>query len=476
MKSIHWLMAIVLLTVTACRKKPYGEGLPVVTAEIVSFAPTHGAPGTVVTIAGKNFHSRPEENKVQIGGAGAAVITATATELTVKVPQAAVTGKIKVNAATSATDFTVEAESAAITDFAPKQGGFGTEVVITGRLFTGKPVVKLNGVEAEVKQWSASQVVITIPANTTLSSHKISLHFDAVVLETGTPFTVTQPGPLADWVSRNVNLGTAGIFHGGLGFAYRNKLYWGFTRMSVLQNEAACLVFDPAAAKQEWVMRPPPPAEMAPAVMQHATAVVLNDNVYIGTGLAPAASNKWWRYDPLANTAAPLAAYPENTSGALSFVLNNIVYAGFGGVGKNLYKFNEAGGGSWQLAATGTFRELTGGSALVIGNEVYLGRALLAPNGERKAMYKFTPPDQLVQVADMPDEIVMQSTPSFTINGKGYFVVDKRVWEYTPGATGGSWRMVVGTPDGPGIRHVGVINNVVFGWTGTGALYEFRFR
>lgn len=465
-----------LFVIPACHKTPRNDNPPVLTPEITSFSPVHGTPGTVVTISGKNFKTVRENNLVSFGGASTSVTAASATQLTVTVPAAAVTGRIKVNSATSASDFTVDAAAASISDFAPKQGPFGTEVTITGRLFGNDPVVKLNGITADIKQRSATQIVIIIPTNTALTSHKISVQFGSTVLETATPFTIEVSGPSAEWVSWNVAEMPVPFFQLGLGFAYQNKLYWGFTRISIAQTTADYFVFDPAAPAKGWVLQPPPPADMAPAVLQNATAVILDNKLYMGTGLRPTASQKWWRYDPGTNTATAFADYPESTSGALSFVLNNVIYVGFGGTLKTLYKFNETGNGSWQPAVTGTFRELTGAAAVVLGDDVYLGRALLAAGGPRKAMFKFTPPDRLVQVTDMPEETVLHSTPSFTIGGKGYFVVDKRVWEYTPNATGGSWRVVIGTPDGPSIAYTGVVNNVVFGWTGTGAVYEFKFQ
>ncbi|RPE09540.1 hypothetical protein EGT74_21360 [Chitinophaga lutea] len=468
MKRMQLWWMLCLLTVLACKKKPADVDNPPLTPEITSFAPEHGTPGTVVKITGKNFKTG---YTVTFGGIDAAVTAATATELTVPVPAAAVTGKIKVHTATSATDFVVDAPGPAIIDFTPREGPFGTQVTLVGHGFGDAPKVTLNGIEAEVKQSSAAQIVITIPVNTGLSAHKIRVESGGGVLETASAFTVKEAGPFAKWESRQIaNPAPGGIFQMGLGFSFKGKLYWGFTRMSFLQTAAEYFVFDPADPRKEWKLAPSPPADMAPAIMQNATAVVLDNQLYIGTGLTPTASKRWWRYDPETNAATGLTDYPENTSGALSFVLNNSIYVGFGGTHQTLYRFKA---GNWEVAATGNFRELSSGNAVVLGGDAYFGRAIMTAGGPRKAMFKFTSPGQLVQVADMPDDVAMQSTPAFAVGNKGYFVVDKRVWEYTPGA--GSWRAVIATADAPSIRYVGVINNVVFGWTGTGEVYEFKF-
>jgi hypothetical protein len=116
---------------------------------------------------------------------------------------------------------------------------------------------------------------------------------------------------------------------------------------------------------------------------------------------------------------------------------------------------------------------------MVVGNSVILGRALPDLNQPRNMLLKFTEPDQLTPIADMPQDLTSITTPSFTVGNKGYFVINKNVWEYTPDAAGGSWRVVLGDDQQPVITQVAVltINGVktAFGWTAAGHLYEFKF-
>ncbi|HEV8433747.1 MAG TPA: IPT/TIG domain-containing protein, partial [Thermoanaerobaculia bacterium] len=78
---------------------------------IASFTPTSGTAGSNVTITGQNFATVAANDTVTIGGAAAAVVSATATQLIVTVPANAISGAIAVTAiggtATSATPFTV---------------------------------------------------------------------------------------------------------------------------------------------------------------------------------------------------------------------------------------------------------------------------------------------------------------------------------------------------------------------------------
>jgi len=458
--------------------------------EITSVDPLKGIPGTIVTITGKYFDPSPSQNKVYFSGSivDAEIIAAGADELKVKVPADAATGHIVVKVGslgdTSAMQFTVEPEPASITSFTPTQGPFGTAVTITGKKFGSDIKVLMNGIEGNVISKSSTQIIFNIPANTTLTSHVLTVVSDGDTLHTTNKFTVTASGPYATWVSKQISFTPgASVFINGLSFVYKNKIYWGFTAISFLQNVADYVVFDPSQPANGWVLQNHPPADMAPARLQHAVALVHDDKVYIGTGLTTDASNAWWQFDPESNTSTRLTDYPEATAGALYFVVNNTMYVGFGGISKSLYRFDPTannGSGNWTLAATGNFNSLHTGNAFVLGNDVFMGRALIAVGQERKAIFRFNQPNQLTRMTDMPDNIPMNFTPTFTIGNKGYFVVNKKVWEYTPDANGGTWRMVLGYDDAPVIRHVATVTvngaEVVYGWNSSGDLYEFKIN
>lgn len=80
---------------------------------IGAFLPVQGSPGTLVTISGLNFDSDVTGNSVLFGTLAAVVQTASATQLTVTVPDGAATGMITVTTAggstSSATEFSVGA-------------------------------------------------------------------------------------------------------------------------------------------------------------------------------------------------------------------------------------------------------------------------------------------------------------------------------------------------------------------------------
>ncbi len=457
--------------------------------ELTSFTPGHGMIEDTITLRGKNFSTNINGNHVSFTGGlpNAEVLTATATELTLKVPSSAVTGKITIRVgsqtAVSVNDFIVDPETSRITDFNPKQGPIGTTVTITGRKFGNTVAVSLNGIQATITRKNETEIVFTIPNNTTLTSHKIDVQTDGANLQTAGNFTVTSTGPAAQWIQKNFPSFPTAFFQFGISFVYKNKIYWGFTKLSFNQAQADYMVFDPSAPTPQWVLGVTPPVDMAPAQLQSAVAIVHNNKVYIGTGLGPDRLNKWWEYNPETNSSKALTDYPEATSKALSFVVKDSIFVGFGGSNTNLYKFIPTannGLGSWELAAATTIRELSGASTFVIGNEAYIGRALLTAGGARNNFFRFTGTNSLTQVAAIPEDILSANTPSFVIGNKGYFITDTKVWEYTPSPAGGNWRIVISTATAPAIKHTAVvtINNlpVVYGWTGNGEIYEFKIQ
>ncbi|MGX5819516.1 IPT/TIG domain-containing protein [Chitinophaga lutea] len=480
-KSLLFFLAMIVLAMMSCKKKdhPGDDGpdtaqLPVIS----SFVPTHGLPGSEVRILGRYFDPEAAGNLVQIGGKPADVVTASATELRVKIPGDAVSGKITVRkgtqTATSATDFTVDAPPAPLLQFTPASGPFGTKVTLTGQGFGDDPVVRINGIEAPRLQRSTTSVEFTIPYHTGLTKHKITIEFDGKRLETQDEFTVTKTGAYADWISVHTTTYPA-IFHDGVGFAYKNKLWWGFSRIVTTETKSDRAVFDPANPSAGWTMPAPPPAELAPPALYGATVLPMADRVYFGAGLDKNVfRRKWWSYDPESNTVAAAPDYPENTADGVAFELNGTVYAGFGGVSTRLYKFIPATG--WQLAANGDFQELNNITPVQLGNSVIFARVLPNLNAFRVAAYKFTAPDQLTRIADLPDPSQSQGSIGFALGGKAYVSVDKRIWEYTPDAGQGTWRAVVAAPDAPVIRFAAVVNGKAYGWTSSGNVYEFRFR
>jgi len=90
------LLVGLVLCLSACKKKDEPVTPVTPSPTISSFTPTGGAMGATVVITGTNFSVTPSQNTVKFNGKPATVTAATATQLTVTVPEQAGDGTITV--------------------------------------------------------------------------------------------------------------------------------------------------------------------------------------------------------------------------------------------------------------------------------------------------------------------------------------------------------------------------------------------
>src|SRR2546428_277552 len=107
------------------------------TLNITSLAPTSGAVGASITIAGTNFGATQGTSTVKFNGTTATPTSWSATSLVVPVPAGATTGNVVVTVsgvASNGVTFTVLA-TPSIASLAPTSGAVGASVTITGTNF-----------------------------------------------------------------------------------------------------------------------------------------------------------------------------------------------------------------------------------------------------------------------------------------------------------------------------------------------------
>ncbi|EZH75857.1 hypothetical protein ATO12_03445 [Aquimarina atlantica] len=189
-----------IICVLSCKSDDDDVILP---PKISNFTPALAKVGEEVTIAGSGFSTIVTNNKVNFNGVAATVNKATATSLSVTVPEGATTGKIAVKVgeleATTATDFTVVLPPTA-TSFSPKEGIIGTEVIITGTNFstvtTGNEV-KFNGIAATVSAATSNSLTVTVPEGATTG--KIVIKVDGQEVMSTTDFIVIFPPTISSF-------------------------------------------------------------------------------------------------------------------------------------------------------------------------------------------------------------------------------------------------------------------------------------
>jgi YD repeat-containing protein len=134
---------------------------------IADVSPTVVHAGSLVTITGTGFSATATENAVIVGGAVAAVSTASATTLTVIVPAGANSGPVTVNvgSATAISPRSIVVLRPAISSFAPTQVAPGAAITLNGANLNLVPgtSVSIAGVNAAISSITNSRIVFAAP-------------------------------------------------------------------------------------------------------------------------------------------------------------------------------------------------------------------------------------------------------------------------------------------------------------------------
>jgi len=160
---------------------------------ITSLNPTSGAVSTSVTIAGTNFGASQGTSTVTFNGTTGTPTAWSATSITVPVPTGATTGNVVVTAggvASNGINFTVTTPPT-ITSLTPASGPVGTSVTIAGTNFgatQGNSTINFNGISAIPTSWSASSIVVSVPAGATTGNVVVTVGGQA---SNGSNFTLT---------------------------------------------------------------------------------------------------------------------------------------------------------------------------------------------------------------------------------------------------------------------------------------------
>ncbi len=193
---------------------------------IASLNPTSGPAGTSVTIQGSNFGATQGTSTVKFNGTTAAPTSWGAASITVPVPAGATSGGVVVavgGVVSNSVNFTVTTPPPSITSLNPTSGPVGTSVTISGSNFGAtqgsSAVVFTGGGVGVVTSWSATSIVVTVPAVSNTGADAFTgpvvVNVGGVV-SNGMTFTVTPSitslNPTSGLIGTSV-----GIFGGGFG-------------------------------------------------------------------------------------------------------------------------------------------------------------------------------------------------------------------------------------------------------------------
>jgi hypothetical protein len=193
------LLASLALTETGCNQvanSNSGGGNPPA-ASIANVSPTSGAVGSTVTITGANFGAAQGTSTLTFNGTAAAPTSWSAASIVAPVPAGATTGNVVVTVggvASNGVNFTVipAVLAPSITSLNPTSGAVGAAVSVAGANFgatQGTSTVTFNGTAATPTSWTATSIVVPVPAGATTGNVVVTV---GGLASNGVNFTVSS--------------------------------------------------------------------------------------------------------------------------------------------------------------------------------------------------------------------------------------------------------------------------------------------
>jgi hypothetical protein len=403
------------------------------TPVISSFSPEQGTAGTTVQITGTHF---TENSEVYFGSVKATEVSVvSATVISVKVPENAVTDKIKVKAnnleSVSSYAFIVIPVTAA---FSPTHGEPGSVLTMTGSGFATDAEVLINGVAVAKDGYISRQpgkIEVKIPAGAT--SGKVTLKQNKVSYEFSGAYEVTNI-----WVLKSNGFSGSEFYNYGVSFVNtkNNKIYLALGNNLTTSN-SYMMIYDPVA--NTWSKGPDVPAALKG--LRYATAIVYNGKAYIGNGYDGSTRKKeWFAFDFSTNNWQQVASFPNAGGNLSAFVAGNKLYVGQGYVEGNIYEFMpgaNSGFGAWNNKIMLNIKRLDAMS-FVINDTVYWGGGINSSAQSVNSFTKYVITDNGytgLAMASLPAAYANSTTGyGSSFNNKGYYMSRNAAafFEYDP--------------------------------------------
>ncbi|KAA3437739.1 IPT/TIG domain-containing protein [Rufibacter hautae] len=208
---------------------------------IASFSPAGGKQGTQVVITGTKFSGSAHLNKVLFNNQLAEVVSAQPTSLTVKVPNGATTGLIKVETehgySTSSSSFQVY-QPPVISGFSPAEGRVGAEVTLEGSHLSEDLVEKvfLGTIPCSIIGYGLKSIKVLVPADAV--SGRFSIQSKGGQTQSTSAYHVWYPPVISEVDKARERVG-GNLTLTGRNFAeeaQRNKVLFGDKSAQVLQS------------------------------------------------------------------------------------------------------------------------------------------------------------------------------------------------------------------------------------------------
>ena len=157
---------------------------------ITDLSPISGDVGTPVTISGKRFGATQDTSTVTFNGTAATPTSWSDTSIAVPVPAGATNGNVVVTVSGIASNGVLFTFTPNISGLSTNQAPAGTPVTVTGTNFgstQGTSTVTFNGKTAPATTWSATSIVVNVPAGATTGNVVVTVNS---IASNGIAFTV----------------------------------------------------------------------------------------------------------------------------------------------------------------------------------------------------------------------------------------------------------------------------------------------
>lgn len=166
--SFTTVVLVMVLFILSCKKDkdPEGGQMPF---KVESYYPNSGNEGTLVTILGTGFDTKPENVSITFSGQPAEVIALHEDKLIVRAPKGTASGMIRMKSGSNQSDVgSYKYQQLSLREIFPTNGSSGSHIRIMGEGFSSvssPAAVLINGKDAVVVSVSDTVLVVEVPEN-----------------------------------------------------------------------------------------------------------------------------------------------------------------------------------------------------------------------------------------------------------------------------------------------------------------------
>jgi hypothetical protein len=394
---------------------------------IESFSPESGTFRDIVTITGSNFSRVKLQNKVRFNEFFAEVVASSPTTLSVVVPpgllykENKITVTVNLQSAESAELFIMNGPE--ITSVSPTTGVRGTTVRIEGINFapiSGGNTVKFGGNKARVVSVSETYLQVVVPDGVYDSREaEISVTVAEQKDIAAESFSLKDP-----WLEKN-NIPGEKIDY-ATAFAIGDKGYLG------LGSPGSQSFWQFSPQENVWTAIAPFPGEGR----HRATSFVIDGHAYVGGGVRRTLLSDFWRYDPASDSWTQVADFPFGVGDAVGLSVNGKGYV----VAKHpreafndLWEYDPATDAWTMIRDEGTTLEFIADAGFVADNRLFFYPRFPGSSVNLHDLLEFDLETSFWMLwgEDNNQDYDPYAT-GFSLNGKGYIIVEGRVKEYDP--------------------------------------------